>query len=310
MKMEQTNENGTITKTIIVNVIEPPIRISLNKSTVILNKGDTDTLEVTITPKDTPDPVTWTSEETNVATITPDETGKNATINAIGEGTTKITITCGDKSIYCTVTVNTSILHEVARINQAGNYTVTVNRKNYKFHVYYYDGDTTWTSNKVFGDSNDVGSSTKDASNMVVVKVEGNLTINNGVTISPYTTSYGGPKGFLLYCTGTLTNNGIISNDCGAKSAGEDVYLWKNLNGSFETVPELGANGASSYTTSTNTYQIVYPNVSGAHGTGRQTAGGASGGAGKIGSGIIGKGGIGGRGTSYSGGGGRRWYSN
>lgn len=149
---------------------------------------------------------------------------------------------------------------------------------------------------------------------MVILKVNGNLTINEGVTVGPYNSNYGGPKGFCLYCTETLTNNGVIHNNYGAKAAGQNVYLWKNENvgddingigGQYEYVPELGSNGATSTLTSTQNYQVVKPLVTNAQGVGRKLAGGASGAAAKIGWKVQIKGGNGGQGTSYSGGGGR-----
>ncbi len=100
-----TNEEGTIEATCQIKVVISATGISLNKSTTTINKGNTDSLTVTITPEDTTDPVTWTSENTSVATITPDATGRTATINAVGAGTSKITVTCGSKTAYCTVTV-------------------------------------------------------------------------------------------------------------------------------------------------------------------------------------------------------------
>ena len=40
--------------------------------------------------------------------------------------------------------------------------------------------------------------------------------------------------------------NGTISMTArGAKAEGQNVYLWKNLDGSYEYVPAVGATGAS-----------------------------------------------------------------
>ena len=67
------------------------------------------------------------------------------------------------------------------------------------------------------------------AQNMVIVKVKGDYTVNSGVTVGPYyNETYGGPKGFLLYVEGKLTNNGTIDNSHGAYAVGQDVYLYKN----------------------------------------------------------------------------------
>ena len=112
---------------------------------------------------------------------------------------------------------------------------------------------------------------------MVIVKVNGDLTIASGVTVQPYSNAYGGPKGFTLYVTGKLTNNGTIDNTHGAKAEGQDVYLWKNADGTYEYVPAVGGAKNTS-------------------GTGRQTGGGGTGGS------TAGKPGAGSSGTSYSGG--------
>ena len=66
---------------------------------------------------------------------------------------------------------------------------------------------------------------------MVVLKVKGNLTISENVTLTSCKNDkgYGGPKGMLVYCTGTITNNGKISMTArGAIAEGQNVYLWKN----------------------------------------------------------------------------------
>ena len=108
----------------------------------------------------------------------------------------------------------------------------------YTLHVYNI-GTTTLTENTTYGNENDVGTSSSYAKNMVVLKVNGDLTINQDVVLAPSYTQYGGPKGFMIYVTGTLTNNGTIDNSHGAYAVGQDVYLWKNENGDFETVPAV-----------------------------------------------------------------------
>ena len=51
----------------------------------------------------------------------------------------------------------------------------------------------------------------------------------------------------IVYCTGTLINNGTISMTArGAKAEGQNVYLFKNLDGSFEYVPAVGGAGGNS----------------------------------------------------------------
>ena len=129
-------------------------------------------------------------------------------------------------------------------IKKDGVYNATVNGQNYGIHAYVYDGDVTLDSTTTLGDANDVATSltSYNAKNMVLLKVNGNLTINSYLTA--FSNSYGGPKGFYIFCTGTLTNNSTISmNAKGANANGQDVYLYKNSNGSYEYVPANGAGG-------------------------------------------------------------------
>ena len=182
------------------------------------------------------------------------------------------------------------------------NYVFNVNNTEYNVHMYNLDGNQTWTTNQTFGTIDDVGTSTRDAQNMVVVKVNGDLTINNNVTVSPFYSDYGGPKGFMLYVTGTLTNNGTINNSHGAYAVGQDVYLWKNSNGSYEFVP---ANGALGGTSSESHNNNVVAGNNGSSGSNRETGGGGSGAThGFYYNGWYGHAysGAGGRGSSYSGG--------
>ena len=164
------------------------------------------------------------------------------------------------------------------------------------------NGNQTITEDTKYGKLTDCASSANDmATRMVIVKANGNYTINSDVTVEPnFNETYGGPKGFLLYVTGTLTNNGTINNNHGAYAKGEDVYLFKNANGNFEYVPSVGGLGGTELTTSAKNATV--PGNPGQDGENRSTAGGGSGVAGhgdEPGTATSGKGG---KGTSYSGG--------
>ncbi len=77
--------------------------VQLNKATLTLNVGGTETLVATVLPKDADDKtVNWTSNNSEVAEV--DNTGK---ITAKAEGTAIITVTTtdGNKTANCTVTV-------------------------------------------------------------------------------------------------------------------------------------------------------------------------------------------------------------
>ena len=156
-------------------------------------------------------------------------------------------------------------------------YTIKANSKEYSLHAYTVDGDLNVTETNIYGSSSDVATETSTtAKNMVVLKVKGNINIASTGTITAYAdeNGYGGPKGMIIYCTGTITNEGKISMTArGARAEGEDLYLFKNANGTMETVPADGANGGDSVGGPKN--KLVKGN-DGENGEGRQTGGGAS----------------------------------
>ena len=70
-------------------VVENPIvDVSLNKSEMILNKGNSELLTTTINPSDTIDDktLTWKSSNTSVATV------NNGKVMAVSPGTATITV--------------------------------------------------------------------------------------------------------------------------------------------------------------------------------------------------------------------------
>lgn len=75
--------------------------ISLNKTSITLNEGETYTLVKTVTPSDAVDNSTWKSSDTSVATV--DNIGK---VTAKSAGTAVITVTTSNgKTASCTVNV-------------------------------------------------------------------------------------------------------------------------------------------------------------------------------------------------------------
>lgn len=107
--------------------------VSLNKSTLSLEVGDTETLTATVSPENATDKtVTWSSDTPSVATVS------NGKVSAIAEGNATITATAGSKSATCEVTVTESEEPEPTKYSisweddSAGdeapiNYTVKVN---------------------------------------------------------------------------------------------------------------------------------------------------------------------------------------
>ncbi len=137
---------------------------------------------------------------------------------------------------------------------------------------------------------------------MLILKYNKNLTISEGITITPTGTneSINGAtylctkKGMFIYCAGTLTNNGTITMTAKGtvNQEGEGVYLYKNEDNTYEYIPAIGAMGGASVSHGSS---FAYGRT-GQTGTLRRTGGGGSGSA------YMNTSGAGGSGTSYSGG--------
>ena len=252
------------------------------------------------------DGITWQehSEATNSLEINAVELD-NKTINAKVE--VKEGKTIQNVAEVQAIIVSDSLLSaaEKAVIGNNRHYRIAIKDEVYPVHTYVENGDTTYTTNKTYGNASDAGTASANAKNMVLVKVIGNLKINSGVTVTSYGTAYGGTKGLLLYVTGNLENNGAITMTArGAKAAGQNVYLWKNADtsqrGEYEFVPKVGASGGRAV--SFTGYNSGRAGATGGNGTSRQTGGGASGAVRTDSTTSTAISGRGGNGTSYSGG--------
>ncbi len=213
---------------------------------------------------------------------------------------------------------SSSLLEGISKIQYSGVQKVKVKgetEEQHSLNVIMHKGDLTLDgqtqirgatlTDKIyeFGSQEDVATNGNQAKNTVVLKVDGNLTINKDVMLTAVKSGvgYGGPKGMIVYCTGTLSNQGTISMTArGAYADGQNVYLWKNKDGSYETVPAVGASGGEGYVN--NQVNVGMNGKRGQDGSNRKTGGGASGG-----STFGDEGGSlnvlrGGNGTSYSGG--------
>ncbi len=182
------------------------------------------------------------------------------------------------------------IINEIALgMNEEGNYEINKMDDMCNVHEYVIGGGTQIDANTAYGDDEDIGN------NMILVKVNGDLTINAGKTLTAVENTNGGPKGMIIYCTGTLINNGTISMTArGANAEGQNVYLCPNEIFEYEYIPKAGMNGGIASTSSRLTIGINGHN--GELGTNRRTGGGGSGAV------TWGTSGAGADGTSYSGG--------
>ena len=80
--------------------IIPVTKVELNKTSLSLKEGGEETLTATVTPATATDKtVTWTSSDTDVATV------ENGKVTAVAEGTATITAKAGEQTATCAVTV-------------------------------------------------------------------------------------------------------------------------------------------------------------------------------------------------------------
>lgn len=209
-------------------------------------------------------------------------------------------------------------------VNENGIYSTTALGIKYNFEVTYltpsnvsayggsYNASTnTYTINDLnLGTAEGITINGEKTQAMAVLKCDGNLTINGKVTTSTYSETLNGVtgnvtkvKGLFIYCSGTLTNNGTITQTARGtyETEGEDIYLWSNKS-SYEnyTVPKIGAPGGNNV----GAWASTVNGHKGIDGGNRQSGGGGSGAAYSSSSSTPAYSGSGSTGTSYSGGGG------
>ena len=89
---------------IVLNYTEDPriaaTGIEVSKDSVTLNAGKTETVIATVSPADSTDVPTWTSDHPEIATVS------EGVITGVAAGTCKVTVTAGDFSKEINVTVN------------------------------------------------------------------------------------------------------------------------------------------------------------------------------------------------------------
>ena len=109
LKVDRHAINGPVV--ITAAAVKPVTGVTLDKTELNLDEGDSATLAATVSPEDASNKnVTWTSSDEKVATV--DATGK---VTAVKAGTATITVTTedGEKTATCAVTVKHKHVEEV-----------------------------------------------------------------------------------------------------------------------------------------------------------------------------------------------------
>lgn len=105
-KIEIKQKNGSLSHTITVKQAGriAVTSIKLNKTSLSLKAGESETLTATVNPDNATDKtVTWTSSNTKVATV-----NQAGTISAVAKGEATITASSGEKSATCTIYVKSN----------------------------------------------------------------------------------------------------------------------------------------------------------------------------------------------------------
>ena len=118
-----TAKVGEFAATSTIEVVVPITGITLDKNTLTINKGETNTLKATVTPADTSEntDVTWSSSSSYYATI-----DENGVITAKNPGTVTITAKVGTHTATCEVTV-LSPLEGISMVDMYGEPCTSVN---------------------------------------------------------------------------------------------------------------------------------------------------------------------------------------
>ncbi|MFG6384679.1 MAG: Ig-like domain-containing protein, partial [Lachnospiraceae bacterium] len=95
---------GSKKKTVKVHVVskkKKAKKVTLNKKSVTIKKGETLTLKATVTPKQSTDFLTWSSSNKKIVKV-----DKYGQVTALKKGKTKITVkTSSGKKASCSITV-------------------------------------------------------------------------------------------------------------------------------------------------------------------------------------------------------------
>jgi len=117
-----TAKAGGKEATCSVNVTVPVESVTLDKTNISIEEGESVTLSATVNPEDATDKtVTWSSSNESIASV--DQNGK---VTAIKEGNATIAAKAGEKEATCSVTVNKKVIPVTSITLDKGSLTLFV----------------------------------------------------------------------------------------------------------------------------------------------------------------------------------------
>jgi len=161
----------------------PVTGVSLNKSSISLNVGDTETLTATVTPNNaTNKAVTWSTSDAAVATVS------NGVVTAVSAGSATITVKTadGNKTAECSVDVNNPSLSTLSGTVTISPSTAAVNTE----LTATYSGSET-VSYQWKKDGNNVGTATTTKPNKYTPTQAGNYSVT--VSLEGYNSKTSAP---------------------------------------------------------------------------------------------------------------------
>ena len=233
-----TVNGGTLNGTPNGDVTYKVTGVSLNKDSLTLDVGSSETLNATVAPNNaTNQKVTWTSNEERVATV--DESGK---VEAVAPGTATITATAADgsKTDTCTVTVTQPVTG------------VNLN----KTTLSLYTGETATLTATVTPENATNKAVTWSSSNTEVATVDNNGKVT---ALKPGTaTITATADGVAATCTVTVSREPVIPETNG-------ITVTQPANGSVKVNPSNGSAGTLITVTATpdEGYELAYITVDG-----------------------------------------------
>ncbi len=164
-----TVTNGRFTATCEVTVIVDVSSITLSKTSVEIEKGDSYTLTATVSPANATDQtITWSSADENIVKV--DQNGK---ITAVNGGTTTITATSADGNVKASCDVNVKVSVKSVSLNHSSLTLVRGQRSTLVATV----NPTDATTKDVIWSSSNENIASVSADGVVTANKEGSATI-------------------------------------------------------------------------------------------------------------------------------------